>query len=267
MEKLKEWRSTIQVLAFALITGAVLVFLPETTWDRVERFAGKGWDLIAIVAAEPAGAISLLTGLATVVAFLRGLWKRDPNKPETETATTTITTKHTGGKREGFARLDALLFLFALGGVVLAALALHGCGASAPTVAHQLVNGAGRAVVVVDDAYERTYATQAAAALEASTTAAEYASAVAPINHVEEALRAASASLRAADHVIDVWDRGGSEQWLGAAACLAAVLMDLVDALTAARVEVPPELVDALDLARPFVGLLCVEPASAIGGA
>jgi hypothetical protein len=242
MEKLKEWRGTIETIVLAAIAGLVFTYMRPETWDRIERLAGKIYE-------DPAAAA---LAIGTVLAAIRGavaLWKRDPN---TSPATSSSPRSSATG-REGFAALDLLLLVLAGAGVLLAGLTLHGCG-GAPRAAHFVVEHTGHALVAVDEVTAREYSTKAAAALEASSTAAEYSAAMAPMNHVEEALRTARSLLLASEHVVDTWDAGGSEQWLAAASCLAAALAEVVDALRAADVEIPPALAEAVTLASSFAG-------------
>jgi hypothetical protein len=150
--------------------------------------------------------------------------------------------------------LFAVLWLFTL---ALVLSLIPGCGGGAPAIARTLVEKTGEGLVVVDDFTAVAYEAHHASALASSVTLAEYAASMQAMNDLEVALRTLSHALFAAEHVLDTWDAGGAEDWVGAAACLAGALVDVNDALVTAGVAVPRQLEEALDFARPFIGVLC----------
>ncbi len=242
MEKLKEWRGTIETVLLTAIAGATLVLMRSETWDKLEH-------LIERIVADPMAAAAAVTALVGLARAGWAAWKRDPNASSSSTSTSSPPSS-----RAGFAFVDVLLLVLAVAGVMLAGAALHGCG-GAPRAARVALETTAQGLALGDEVAARAYASKHASALAASTSAAEYSAAMESSNRVEEALRASRAALFAAEHLLDTWDAGGREAWLAAAACLAATLVEVLEAMRAADVEIPPELASAVALTTSFVGM------------
>lgn len=123
--------------------------------------------------------------------------------------------------------------------VAFALALLTGCGASAQTVARHTLATTATALREADEALAPRYAAAAVEALEASSSAQEYARAMRPWDAAEDAERAALSSLLASEALVDAWERNGAS-WLAAAPCLALAAVRLVDALRAVGVASGP---------------------------
>lgn len=72
------------------------------------------------------------------------------------------------------------------------------------------------------------------------------------------ALEAARAALLTLEAALDAWDTGASDSgFLGAAACAAVALLELVGALEAGGVDIPPELAAGVDFLEGFARGAC----------
>lgn len=126
-----------------------------------------------------------------------------------------------------------------------------------PSVARRSVEIATVVVMDADRLAAERYAAAAAAALEASTTDAEYRARIAPHDALEAALRVAQSTVLAADAALDAWREGGAERWPAMAACIVAALGDVQRALAAVGLRAPPELESALTMAAGFALAAC----------
>lgn len=115
IDKLKDWRGTIEILGLAAICGVTLDLMRPETWDKLERL---GERIVADPAAATAAAVAVVGMLRTVWLA----WQRDPHASRPTPAPS---------RRDGFAAIDALYFVLALAGIMMAVLSLHGCGAPA----------------------------------------------------------------------------------------------------------------------------------------
>jgi hypothetical protein len=80
---LSTWQHVVLTLGMATITVVAAVYVPSTTWDKVEH-------LVNVVLSNPAAAVGAATTLGTMLSALRYAWMRDPRgKREAEVATTT----------------------------------------------------------------------------------------------------------------------------------------------------------------------------------
>lgn len=149
------------------------------------------------------------------------------------------------------------LFLVAV--VVFSAL-ISSCGLTPRQAARASLDVMALGVRTVDDVSAQAYAERARTALAAAHDMAEYRAAIAPMDDLERALRVADEALLAADRLVAAWDEGGRDHWIGAAACVAEALLDVAAALEAAGLEIPPELVEALEAARILTGTCVVPP-------
>ncbi|UJR81502.1 hypothetical protein [Sandaracinus amylolyticus] len=139
--------------------------------------------------------------------------------------------------------------LMLLGAIALGA--LSGCDGP-PDAARRSVEVA--TVVLLDadrDAAVR-YTAAAEAAIERSTTLAEYRAAMSPHDALEQALRVSQSTILAADAALDAWRAGGAERWPQLAACVVVALADLRSALAAVGLPTPPELDAVITTARSF---------------
>lgn len=220
-----------------IILGLIAAFvylataLPEDRWGMVARIVG---------------------GLLTLLGVGGTLGQSLLRTPEEAEAVSTPPPPPPPSRRAGFAEIDALLLL--LFAAVLAVSAfVHGCG-GAPRAGRVALEATATALVVVDEGYALHYTAKAAEALEQSTTAAEYASRMQPLDAVEDALRAVRSTLFVAEQLLDAWDAGGAARWPAAAACVAGALDHLADVMRIGEVEIPPVLVSALALVGGFAG-------------
>lgn len=112
----------------ATLLGALAVLVyglthaPEWLVDKAGRLLDRAWS-------DPTGAaavVSIVGGaIVAQVAALVIAWRRDPNASRSSSA------PPSSSKTGGFAIVDALYFVIAAAGVVMAVLSLQGCGASA----------------------------------------------------------------------------------------------------------------------------------------
>lgn len=144
----------------------------------------------------------------------------------------------------------------------VAAMALSGCGASWQTVARGTVEASAVAVDTGDSALAiaiRADCTPSVADLIAgSPERVAAADGCLHAHHFDDALHAvdtADHALRAAQAAIDAADRAGSaHDWLKAAPCLVVSVRQVVDALTAAGVALPAEVLASLTALQAFAG-------------
>jgi hypothetical protein len=117
MEKLKEWKGTIELLGFAAIAGATLAFVRGETLDKIEH-------LITRIVEDPMAAAGVVVAIIGALRTVQIAWQRDPNAKPVE-----VRPSRPPSRTSGHALIDALLFIVALA----CAAFLHGCGASAET--------------------------------------------------------------------------------------------------------------------------------------
>lgn len=142
---------------------------------------------------------------------------------------------------------------------VLAILFVMACGLTPQETARVSLGVAASGVRAVDIVSAQAYTDRARAALDASADLAAYRATMGPLDTLEASLRSADEILLATEAAVDAWDHGGSAQWLALAACVAGALEHIRMAITAAGVQLPSELVQALDTATTFTGT-CPSP-------
>lgn len=148
-----EWLKNRSGAVFALVALAILVHGCETAPEWLVDKAGHLLDRVVEDPQGVASAIGIVGGaLALAATGLVAAWRRDPNASGADDSPRP--TRTPPGPRAGFAELDALLFLLSIAGVVLAGLALQGCGASALQTGSVAVTVALRAEEAVDDVYQ-----------------------------------------------------------------------------------------------------------------
>ena len=144
--------------------------------------------------------------------------------------------------------------------LIVASLAIGalGCGGP-PAAARTAVGISADAIVSLDHEFAARYTERAAAALEASNTAAAYAEAMSGYESVRDALHVATASVLATESALDAWDAGDDdgEGFFAAAGCAAVALGHLRDGLVAIGVVPPKALDDALALIIGFGTAVC----------
>lgn len=150
----------------------------------------------------------------------------------------------------------ARALLLPLIGALLLSLSF-GCGASARDVARVAVYSAAEAVDVADQIESIEAARAAARALESAADAAAYVAAMEPHYVAERVLRGARAAVSLGRHVLETWDAGGAERWIGVAGCIALGLADIADAFAVAGVELPAEVGSALEIMRGLASGAC----------
>ena len=144
--------------------------------------------------------------------------------------------------------------------LVAASLALGALGCGGPPAAARTAVGIGvDAVVSLDHTFAETYTARAQAALDASSTMAEYSVAMHDYETARDALHVAAASVLSAESALDAWDAGddAGEGFFAAAGCVAVALGHLRDAIIAIGIVPPKELDDALALVVGFGTAVC----------
>jgi hypothetical protein len=145
---------------------------------------------------------------------------------------------------------------------------LASCGLTPQQTAHVSLGVAASGVRAVDIVSAQAYTDRARTALAASSSLTDYQTTMQPLDLLESSLRIADEALLAAEAAVNAWDNGGASRWLALAACVAQALHEIERAINAAGVQLPSELVQALDVATTFVGTCQhVDPAPTSGGA
>lgn len=254
---------TIIETAVVVLLALVAAWRFDIDIDKIAAISADQWILIA-------------TGVSGAVVAVRNAWREsvrpaapirvpveretpvEPRRPEEGMAhpeTLAWILFYALGAGIAFShalsRYGALLVAFMMGAGLL-------CGCTtARDVARVTVYGASEALVVVDRVEAIEYANAHRRALEAATTAIEYAALMQPHNDIEDALRAAREALLAADAIVDTWDHGGEGRWLAAAGCVASALAHVVAMLEAAHVAIPPELQQVLASTATIGSAVC----------
>lgn len=127
-------------------------------------------------------------------------------------------------------------------------------GCPPPQAAQTSLTTCAHALVAVDDVVAPAYATAHAEALEESETREEYDAAMATWNGVEDAMRITRQALLSAQDALNAWRASATEATFKAALpALLGALRGLFDVLMVAEVEVPSELIRALELVAAFL--------------
>lgn len=129
-----------------------------------------------------------------------------------------------------------------------AALLVGAC--SPPDATQTALTSTARALAALDESLTPLYEEAAHAALDESSTRAEYDTAMQQWDQTEEAMRIARISLLSAQDALDVWkESAGAEStfWSVLPSLLGAV-RELAEALQSLGVDVPAEIVTALRL-------------------
>lgn len=241
MDRLREWRGTIELLGLALIGGVTLDLMRPETWDKLEH-------LVERIVADPAAATFAVVGLVGVARAGWMAWQRDPNASRPTPAPSS--------SKSGFAAVDALYFIIAAAGVVMSVLSLHGCGASALQTGAVGVTVALRAeeavsAAVVADLDRRMDACPAAGPTDSADVIAAHNACVdrerASVADLTDALSAIELSIRAVGAGI------ATAAEVDAGQAIPAVLLDTLRevlalwdrveaALRAHGIDVPPEI-------------------------
>ncbi len=141
----------------------------------------------------------------------------------------------------------------ALGVLLVLGVGLSGCGASAIDVTRSTLAGGAIAVVTADpllaDAYEDAQAAFERGDLDEDAVAAR----LRKLDRAERALRAMSSALTAVDLALDAYEAGEECGLAPAMEGAASAAREVVEALDAAGLDVPPLVMQTLDLAGVFL--------------
>lgn len=138
-------------------------------------------------------------------------------------------------------------------------LLLVGCAQSWTIDTAQLALTTGAEVVQVLDERIAPELTRAAEEADAETETQEaYLARLQPWQYVVVGLTLTRQSFLAAQRGLDAWRSGSDAQWLSAAACILAGLLELERALPAVHVQVPGEVSHWLGLFRGYAVGACV---------
>lgn len=146
--------------------------------------------------------------------------------------------------------------------LVMVALLVSGCGASAFTVARGGIEGSAVAVDVGDSALAAAIRADCGPLVEHLDPGSEERVHVADLclheRHFDDAIHAIAAAdhaLRSAQAVVDAAERAGDAHlWTAAAPCLGLAVSEVVAALTRAGIVLPPEVLATLSAVEAFVG-------------
>lgn len=131
--------------------------------------------------------------------------------------------------------------LVLLGAACLVAVTCSGCG-GVPERARHAVHAGAVVLVEVDRVAAEEYRDGAAAALEASSSLAEYREQMRALDGLQVALQGAAAALEVADALLAVWDGAAEQRWGEVIAALFDAYEGVLRALRAADIEPPDGL-------------------------
>jgi hypothetical protein len=144
-------------------------------------------------------------------------------------------------------------------GFALVVLLLVGCGGGPPPEVQSALSVSAHGLEAIDGVLAPRYDEAAAECYDGSETRAAYDACAEPWDIAADARRMVEHTLRAAQLSHDAWATGADDDgpFLVAAACLAAALTELAEALGAVGVDMPPDLSSALALVQPYATGVC----------
>lgn len=153
---------------------------------------------------------------------------------------------------------DALGLAVLLGAVALIASTLAGCGGP-PSAVRRTVAASAIAVAELDARVAARVDDLRPSIVAQSTSWSDFDERLRPWVDLGTGLQVAQSSIYALDASLNAWDAGGSERWLGVAACAVSALEELMELAQAVGLAVPPEISGAVSSIGALAGSVCRE--------
>ena len=139
--------------------------------------------------------------------------------------------------------------------ICVVALTLSACGGV--STARETLATTARIVRTVDVAEAAAYRIAADWCLADSDSMDEYQACITPHNRIEQSLTAVNASLIATESAVDAYEAGDGGDFIGAFACVANAIDELIDSLVRAGIDLPDVLADGVAVLRAFSPGFC----------